>query len=152
MCDPRTSCSLGSRKNSPAYRLHAFLTSPSDKLLPARVMMAMRAWVLRFARRSRRKPCAWSGSCAPCLASYCTLFCRGASHPSSCQVHRRCPPKHQKVLFRVHPERLQPMYPGSCLLHLQWPHLRVPVRHRHPMLGLSACSKHVALVTELECA
>ena len=128
----RTSCSFGrSRKNSSAYRLHAFLKSPSDKLLPARVMMAMRAWVLRFARRSRRNPCAWSGSCTSCLGSSRTLFCTRSAWSLSLS------PFCQRIQDHIYS-------------HLQWPHLRVPVRHRHPMLGLSACSKHVAQVTELE--
>ena len=43
VCDLCASCFFGSRRNSSAWRLHAFLLSPKDKLLPSSVMMAMRA-------------------------------------------------------------------------------------------------------------
>ena len=77
---------------------------------------------------------------------------RGVSHPSSCQVHRKCPPEHRRAPFHVHPGKRPPESPGSRSLHRLWPHPLVPVRRRHPRLGLSACSKHVALTIELECA
>ena len=67
---------------------------------------------------------------------------RGVFHTSSCQVHRKCLPTGKRP----------PESPGSRSLHRQWPHPLVPVRRRHPKLGLSACSKHVALATELQCA
>ena len=108
-----------------------------------------------LARRSRRNP-VWQPYSLLGQLSYVALYPKcmvmEPSHPSSCPAHRKCPPRHRKVPLHVHPGKLPPIYPGSRSLHRQWPHPLVPVRRRHPWLGLSTCSGHVALVTELECA
>ena len=86
------------------------------------------------------------------LTATAVILCRPAVSPRHRFLPDQCRFPSSLCVRSVLVVIILPMYLGSYLLHLQWQHLRVPVRHTHPMLDLSACSKLVALVTELEYA